>query len=185
MQTASGSGRWRLNDSTRIAVYDLKSRKGISVNISDVSSFAVSKNGNLVWATSGFADPQVVFLNSKVASRKFPNQFLSDYESCAFGGFMEGDTKIVMKTSLGKAGVWDWKSGKFVEIPTKAEKAVVAENIILTVTEDGIMSLWDSGANKLFTFEGPMKSAVMTSDGGHMVVLSKAGALSLWDIHYN
>jgi WD40 repeat protein len=174
-----------VNDSTRIAVYDLKGRKEVSVKVVDVTSFAISKMGNLVWATSGFANPQVVFLNSKVASRKFPDQFLSDYEICAFGGFMEADSKVVMKTSLGKVGVWDWKLNKFVEIPTKAENVIVAENTILTVTEDGVMSLWDSGANKLFTFDGAMKLGVMTSDGTHIVVLSKAGSLSLWDVHYN
>jgi len=98
---------------------------------------------------------------------------------------MEADSKVVMKTSLGKVGVWDWKLNKFVEIPTKAENVIVAENTILTVTEDGVMSLWDSGANKLFTFDGAMKLGVMTSDGTHIVVLSKAGSLSLWDVHYN
>ncbi len=173
------------NDSERIAVYDLKIRKEITVKVVDVTSFAISKTGRLVWTTSGFASPQVIFLNGKLASGSFPDQFLWDYESSVFGGFMDGDSKVVMRTILGKVGVWDWKLNKFLEIPTKAESVAVAESIILTVTEEGVMSLWDSGANKLFTFDGSMMRGLMTSDGAQIVTLSKEGSLMLWDVHKN
>jgi len=172
------------NDSERIAVYDLKARKEITVKVVDGISIAISKTGRLVWVTSGYASPQVIFLNGKLASRSFPDQFLLGFERSVFGGFMDGDSKVVMRTILDKVGIWDWKLNTFSEIPTKAESVAVAESIILTVTAEGVMSLWDSGANKLFTFDGSMKRGLMTPDGARIITLSKEGSLTL-DVQKN
>jgi WD40 repeat protein len=171
------------NDAAHFAVYDLKRRKEIAVDVTDVNSFAISKTSALLWTTSRFANPQVLTSAGKPVSPKFPDQFLWDYEGSVFGGFMDNESKVVMRTLLGKVGVWDWKSNKFVEIPTKAESIAVAENLVLTVTEQGVTELWDRSAKKLFTFDGSTKLGVMTPDGAHVVTLSKAGSLILWDVH--
>lgn len=170
------------NDPIHFAVYDIDRRKEISAHVTDVHAFAISRLGDLLWTASGFASPQVLTIAAKNISSHFPDQFSSDYESSVFGEFMDRDSKVVMRTSLGKVGVWDWRANKLVEIPTKAKDIAVAESLILTVTEQGVAELWDRDARKMFTFDAPVKRAVITPDGDHVITLSEVGSLIMWDI---
>jgi WD40 repeat protein len=171
------------NDRLHFVVYDLKRRKEITIDINDIDSFAISKKGALVWTASHFADPQVFTATGKPISRKFPNDFSLRYASSVFGGFMDADTKVVMRTILGNVGVWDWKLSKIVEIPTKAENLAVAENGVLTVTKEGVTELWDRSIKKVFTFDGSMRLGKMSADGTHVFTVTREGSLTLWDVH--
>ena len=163
-------------------VYDLKRRKVTKIDVTDVRSFAISKNGSLLWAASGFAEPQVLAATGKRASRNFPDGFSDRYSDSVFGRFMDADSKVVMRTILGKVGVWDWKSNAFAEIPTVAEKLATSEKGILTVTPARVMELWDRNIRKVVTFDGRMRLGAMTPDGTHISTVSFDGSLALWDV---